>query len=283
MLLAVLNICISLFASPGKKGSVIGVWEGRYTCAQGITRVTLRLLEATPVRASAVFRFSADSSNPGVPTGCFSMRGGYDPKTGGLKLQGESWIQRPMGYSMIDFDGQLDPYGTTFTGRVIGSGCRNFHLERVGVSTSIEDRNCRLEADSPNVSRPAQEIHNQLQNEGKIDLDIAFEFGKSTLQSLAMEQLDELGRTLSRVDGKIYKIGIYGHTDAVGDPGANMSLSSARAEAVANYLVISFGINRQMLATGGLGATQLKNKMDAKSSENRRVEVRLFRLMENHP
>lgn len=263
------------FSSQVSDGSVIGLWEGKYDCSQGVTKVYLKILEATPTRATAIFRFSADSSNPGVPTGCFSMGGTYDPKAGSLDLKGGEWILRPKGYFTVDFLGTVDPLGTKFSGAVIGGGCRSFHLVKAREKVAFENDECGISTDSIQTHRLAGEINQTLLSVGVIDLDIPFDFAKSTLQPAAKGQLDELGRTLSRVDGSVYKVRIYGHTDTVGTKESNLSLSRARADAVVAYLVKTFGISKSQFETGGFGATRLKNKADGSAPENRRVEVKL--------
>lgn len=68
---------------------------------------------------------------------------------------------------------------------------------------------------------------------------------------------------------------IEGHTDNVGDPQYNMQLSQRRAEAVVNYLVQSFGIDRSRLSAKGYGETRpvADNSTNEGKQKNRRIEA----------
>jgi len=68
---------------------------------------------------------------------------------------------------------------------------------------------------------------------------------------------------------------IEGHTDNVGDADYNLKLSQRRAEAVVNYLVDNYGIDRARLTAKGYGLTRpvADNATDAGRQKNRRVEA----------
>ncbi|GFO59636.1 membrane protein [Geomonas silvestris] len=68
---------------------------------------------------------------------------------------------------------------------------------------------------------------------------------------------------------------IEGHTDNVGDADYNLKLSQRRAEAVVNYLVDNYGIDRSRLTAKGYGLTRpvADNATDAGRQKNRRVEA----------
>ncbi|MCC6890492.1 MAG: OmpA family protein [Hyphomicrobiales bacterium] len=67
---------------------------------------------------------------------------------------------------------------------------------------------------------------------------------------------------------------IEGHTDAVGAPEDNLSLSDRRAEAVAEILTTNFQVPPENLVTQGYGEQHLKLATQGPSRENRRVVVR---------
>ncbi len=71
---------------------------------------------------------------------------------------------------------------------------------------------------------------------------------------------------------------ISGHTDNVGSPESNLTLSLQRANAVKNYL-ISKGIAANRIETKGYGDTQpIAPNTDAEGrQENRRTEVRIIK------
>jgi outer membrane protein OmpA-like peptidoglycan-associated protein len=67
---------------------------------------------------------------------------------------------------------------------------------------------------------------------------------------------------------------IEGHTDAVGDPEDNASLSDRRAESVAEALTTNFNVPPENLVTQGYGEQHLRVQTEGSARENRRVEVR---------
>lgn len=256
-------------------GSVIGVWEGTYTCAQGLTGITLTISQASPDRAQALFHFYADPRNPRVPTGCFSMAGSYQPDRNELRLVGKDWIMRPSGYVTVDFDGTIDALGSRFTGTVKGSGCTTFDLTR-SLEAPDPSGPCRLDLPIQEGDIDAAQIATALDAEGRVDLNILFEFDRADLLPEAEHQLDELGRLLASDRYSHQRIGVYGHTDAKGSADYNLRLSRERAQAVARYLQTRFGLSPERLVTAGLGASRLKQPDAPFDAINRRVEIALM-------
>ena len=70
------------------------------------------------------------------------------------------------------------------------------------------------------------------------------------------------------------RILVAGHTDNVGDPDSNLKLSTARAEAVRNWLIEASGIPATQFAIQGYGDTRpaADNHTEAGRAKNRRVE-----------
>lgn len=68
---------------------------------------------------------------------------------------------------------------------------------------------------------------------------------------------------------------IEGHTDNVGSPESNMKLSQARAQAVVDYLVENFGIDKSRLAAKGYGDTRriAYNSTPEGRAKNRRINA----------
>jgi OOP family OmpA-OmpF porin len=68
---------------------------------------------------------------------------------------------------------------------------------------------------------------------------------------------------------------IEGHTDNVGSAQHNLDLSQRRAEAVVNYLVDNYGIDRSRLSAKGYGLTRpvADNGSDEGRQKNRRMEA----------
>jgi OmpA-OmpF porin, OOP family len=101
---------------------------------------------------------------------------------------------------------------------------------------------------------------------------VLFDFNKSTLKP-------ESDAVLQRVDGLMTKdpglhAEIQGHTDNVGTPEYNVTLSQARAASVAAWLT-SHGVATDRLTAKGYGLTMpvADNKTDEGRARNRRVEV----------
>jgi len=102
---------------------------------------------------------------------------------------------------------------------------------------------------------------------------ILFATGKAELQPESRPALKEIASTLK--DHADLKILIEGHTDNVGAPAANLTLSEARAAAVKAALVADFGAAADRITTKGLGDTKpsVPNTSAEGRAQNRRVEV----------
>jgi len=83
---------------------------------------------------------------------------------------------------------------------------------------------------------------------------------------------DGLNRAIARNPREVFLI--EGHTDAVGNPVDNLSLSDRRAESAAELLTQQFGVPAENLTSQGYGAQYLKEQTDGPSRINRRVTVR---------
>lgn len=105
--------------------------------------------------------------------------------------------------------------------------------------------------------------------------NIFFDFGKATLRSESFPELDRLAQLL-KTNSKL-SIEIGGHTDNVGQPTANQTLSASRAQAVVDYLVQK-GIATTRLTSKGYGETVpvATNETDEGRQLNRRVEFRIL-------
>jgi OmpA-OmpF porin, OOP family len=110
-----------------------------------------------------------------------------------------------------------------------------------------------------------------------IDLNtINFETGSWEIppdQAARMQVIaDGLNRAIARNPREVFLI--EGHTDAVGNPVDNLSLSDRRAEAAAELITQQFGVPAENLTSQGYGAQYLKEQTDGPSRINRRVTVR---------
>ena len=135
--LAVLAGVFSLGAAPP---GPVGQWHGTYTCAQGLTMLDLSIAAPDATHLRGEFHFSADDSNPNVPEGCFSMKGGYDPDRRAVRLMPGAWRLRPFGYVMVGLEGRMDATGQHLSGDVThADGCTIFTLERDALEPEPDD------------------------------------------------------------------------------------------------------------------------------------------------
>lgn len=111
----------------------------------------------------------------------------------------------------------------------------------------------------------------------RVDLDsINFDTGAWDIDEGQFGKLEHLARAIDRIldrnPDEVFLI--EGHTDAVGDPVSNRSLSDRRAEEVANILTEEFRVPPENLVIQGYGEEFLKVPTDGPSRINRRVTVR---------
>lgn len=135
------------------------------------------------------------------------------------------------------------------------------------------------------MDKQAQELQNDLKGatvtrvgEGiKITFDsgLLFAVDQSDLSSTAVQNVNELGKTLAKYDDT--DILIEGHTDSDGADDYNMSLSERRAKSVARQLIAD-GIQAGRISTVGYGETQpiADNATAEGKAQNRRVEVAIY-------
>ena len=109
----------------------------------------------------------------------------------------------------------------------------------------------------------------------RVELAIHFETGSWQLTPDQIDRLqviaDGLNRAIDKSPREVFLI--EGHTDAVGTPEDNLSLSDRRAEAVAVALTEQFHVPPENLVTQGYGEEHLKVDTEEASRENRRVAV----------
>jgi len=106
---------------------------------------------------------------------------------------------------------------------------------------------------------------------------VLFDSGKATLRPAASRVLDKVAQVLTEVPDQ--PIGVEGHTDNVpikySGWADNTALSSARANAVAEYLVSAHGIDASRVTAIGYGESRPVASNDTPSGrqQNRRVEI----------
>ena len=105
--------------------------------------------------------------------------------------------------------------------------------------------------------------------------DIYFETDSAVLTAKSQFVITEFIAYLKF--NKSITIGIYGHTDSIGDANYNLELSRQRAEQVNNYLVAE-GIKQKRIKFAGRGAFQpiAPNKTEVGRARNRRTEFKIL-------
>lgn len=129
-----------------------------------------------------------------------------------------------------------------------------------------------------------QELFARLEAYDNIDLTItevgvdiaisrAFAANSTTVSDQLAEQLDLVGQVLSL--GTLDSIVIEGHVAEAGDPALSIPISEGRAENVARYLEINYGIPRAKIQTIGRGGAFpiADNSSPIGRARNRRVVV----------
>ncbi len=103
--------------------------------------------------------------------------------------------------------------------------------------------------------------------------NIFFDSKKTELKPASLAELNRVVQLMT--DNPHLKLQITGHTDNVGKPQDNQTLSHARALAVVNYLLASRQIARDRLQYKGMGATRpiAGNDTEAGKARNRRTEM----------
>lgn len=101
--------------------------------------------------------------------------------------------------------------------------------------------------------------------------NLEFETGKSVIKESSFESLDKLVDLLKKKSA--FKLTIEGHTDNVGKPASNLTLSKNRAKSAMKYLT-DHGIDAKRITTNGFGSKKpvASNKTAEGRAKNRRVE-----------
>lgn len=123
-----------------------------------------------------------------------------------------------------------------------------------------------------NIDIPLQPIE---ANASIVLKNIFFDFNKYDLKPESTIELDNIFQLLK--ENPTVKIQISGHTDNIGKPADNMTLSNNRAQAVVKYLA-GKGIEPQRLTFKGFGATQpiADNTTEQGRAQNRRTELKVI-------
>lgn len=173
-------------------------------------------------------------------------------------------------YEAVDAGG-----GTATASMPLGDG-RELWLE-ISISNGGETYTLTIveqAAMAQQIAITADWLAEQLASSGSVALEgITFDTGKSAVRPESKAVLDEVGALLK--NDTALALEIQGHTDNVGSPTANLTLSQQRADAVKAYLVSTYGIDAARLTTAGFGDTRpvADNATEDGRAKNRRVEL----------
>ncbi len=129
-----------------------------------------------------------------------------------------------------------------------------------------------IEKEAMNQVIQANEMLDALNNNGYIALDILFDTGKSTIKVESQPIIDQIFELLN--SNSELNVSIEGHTDNVGSPESNKTLSDSRAKAVVSAITAK-GISKSRLSSIGWGQERpvADNRSEEGRAKNRRVEI----------
>ena len=170
-------------------------------------------------------------------------------------------------------DAGNETYLSVFAGQNMGgsSGDVSKALRgRVGVLIEIVEPSIR---EDKIITLTADQLESTLGTDGRVVIyGLYFDFDQATIKPESAPQLAEMVSYLTADSAA--KVYVVGHTDNKGKLEYNITLSTARAEAVTAALIAA-GINKTRLIAKGLGplAPLATNQSEDGQAKNRRVEL----------
>jgi OOP family OmpA-OmpF porin len=118
----------------------------------------------------------------------------------------------------------------------------------------------------------ASDMFDALNRDGHIALYINFDTGKSSIRDESRPVIEQVVQMMK--DNPELKLSVEGHTDNVGSPASNKTLSEQRAKSVVSALV-GEGISAERLSSSGYGQDKPidDNNTEEGRARNRRVEL----------
>jgi OOP family OmpA-OmpF porin len=162
-------------------------------------------------------------------------------------------------------DGRQGTYKVTTGGKEVWIGMwatndgRNYELDILEMAPMIQE----VTADA---------MYDALNKDGFMALYINFDTGKSNIKPESMAIIEQIAALL-KAHSEL-KVSIEGHTDNVGTPQSNKTLSTQRAKSVMNA-VVQKGIAATRLTALGWGQEKpiADNRSEDGKAKNRRVEI----------
>lgn len=150
-----------------------------------------------------------------------------------------------------------------------------FNQQTQPTNNATQSQSTTQPSDVDVIQKKIEDLAKVKSVEFELEKDFKFSFGKAELNQEAKVYLDELYVLLK--NNPDYQLEIVGHTDNVGKHLVNYHLSTARAQAVAQYLK-EIGLEADRVKYIGRGDTEplAPNDTEENKARNRRVEFIIF-------
>jgi hypothetical protein len=114
--------------------SLVGNWQGTFTCAQGLTGISLHVAPEQNGAVAVTEDIYPVPANADVPPGSADARGTLSGTT--ARLAGVAWrVQPASDWVLANFIGTVPaPGANTFSGTTAGPGCTTFRVQRAAGS-----------------------------------------------------------------------------------------------------------------------------------------------------
>lgn len=106
-----------------------------------------------------------------------------------------------------------------------------------------------------------------------IDMRIQFEIDSARLDPTGIALVEKLGVALADPKLSAFRFEIAGHSDASGESDYNLRLSTQRAQAVRDYLIVKYRIAPERLTATGYGSSKPFDAAKPADPVNRRVQI----------
>jgi hypothetical protein len=115
--------------SPKASNMIFGQWVGTYTCAKGITGVSIDIDQSNN-KIIADFSLYPVPENPNIPRGLARYEGDFNSTSRRISFSQGTWINRPENWEAYPFHGQFDENLKTFSGEMNGYRCTTVKLKK---------------------------------------------------------------------------------------------------------------------------------------------------------
>ena len=159
--------------------------------------------------------------------------------------------------------------GSTVRGAIIGAAVGGTAGALIGHHMDQQAEKLKQEIPGAQVSRVGEGIAVTFES------GILFPFDSNVLEPSGRDNLRKLATSLA--DNPKTDVVIVGHTDSVGQPAYNYTLSERRARAATDFLAAQ-GVSRGRMRPSGRGEDEpiASNESDDGRRQNRRVELAIF-------